>query len=221
MEIDELKAAWQTLDARLERQADLQWLALRDERVTRARARLWPLRAGLTLQIVIAMACVVFGVSAWTSDGATTRTIAEGILMHAYGVVSIICAGVVLARLHNLNWSGPVLGIQKQLAGIRAFQNTSSMILGLAWWFLWIVWFDIACSLYTQVDLYGRAPAFFWLSGLIGVAGITVPWLAFRWLSRHPRLQGPVARWLDAGMRTSSLNRASDVLAEIEMFEKG
>jgi serine/threonine-protein kinase len=220
VEIDELKLAWQTLDARLERQTDLQWIALRDERVTRARARLWPLRTGLMLQILVALACIAYGVTAWTGDGASLRTVAEGAILHVYGIVSIICAGVVFARLHRVTWSAPVVGIQKQLADIQRFQSAASLTLGLAWWFLWIVWFDVSCSMFTPVDLYARAPAFFWISALIGVAGIAVPWLAYHWFSRHPKYRERAARLLHASAGSSSLSRAGALLAEIERFEK-
>ena len=220
MEIDELKLAWQTLGARIERQADLHWLTLRDQRVARARGRLWPLRAGLTLQILVALACIAYGVSAWTSDGASVRTFIEGVVLHVYGIVSIICAGVTFARLHRVEWSAAVLDIQKQLAGIRRFQSAASLVLGLSWWFLWIVWFDLACSMFTPVDLYARAPAFFWMSGLIGVAGIVVPWLVFRWFSRQPRFRERAERWLHASAGSSSLTRAGEALAEIEQFER-
>ena len=220
MEINQLKLAWQTLDARIERQADLQWLALRDQRVTQARARLWPLRAGLTLQILVALACIAYGVTAWSGDGASPRTVAEGAILHVYGVVSIICAGVVFARLHGVEWSAPVLGIQKQLADIQRFQSAASLALGLAWWFLWILWFDVSCSMFTQADLYARAPSFFWISALICVAGITVPWLAYRWFSRHPKYRERAVRLLHASAGSSSLSRAGALLAEIERFEK-
>jgi hypothetical protein len=220
MELDELKNVWQTLNAQIERQADLQWLALRDERASRARARLWPLSAGLTLQILVGIACIAFGVAGWTSEGALLRTVAEGVLLHLYGIVSIICAGVVFARLHRVDWSAPVVGIQKQLADVGRFQNAASLVLGLAWWFLWIVWFDISCALFAQTDLYARVPAFFSISALIGVAGIAVPWLAYRWFASHPKYRQRAAWLLQASAGGSSLGKASALLAEIERFEK-
>jgi hypothetical protein len=220
MELDELKTAWQTISAQIERQADLQWFTLRDERASRARARLWPLRAGLTLQVLIGIACIVYGVAAWTSADALLRTIVEGVILHVYGVVSIICAGVVFALLRRVDWSAPVVGIQKQLADIGRFQSAASLVLGLAWWLLWIVWFDVACALFAQADLYARAPAFFWISALIGMAGIFVPWLAYRWFSNHPKFRERAARLLQASTGGSSLGRASALLAQIERFEK-
>lgn len=220
MELDELKNVWQILNAQIERQADLQWLALRDARAARARARLWPLRAGLALQSLVGIACIAYGVAAWTSEGALLRTIVEGVILHGYGIASIVCAGIAFARLHRVQWSAPVLGIQKQLAGIQRFQNAASLTLGLAWWFLWIVWFDVTCALYAQADLYARAPAFFWIGTLIGAAGIAVPWLAYRWFSNHPKYRERAAWLLQASAGNSSLSRASALLAEIERFEK-
>jgi hypothetical protein len=220
MELDELKTAWQAMNAHIERQADLQWLALRDERASRARARLWPLRASLTLQILVAIACVAYGVAAWTSEGAVLRTVVEGVILHVYGVTSIICAGVVFARLQRVDWSAPVVGIQKQLADVGRFQTASSLVLGQAWWFLWIVWFDVSCALFAQADLYARAPAFFWISALIGVVGIAVPWLAYRRFASHPTNHQRATWLLQASAGGGSLGRATALLAEIERFEK-
>ena len=123
---------------------------------------------------------------------------------------------------------GGAIGLNRHLhhkaTGLRTLSlvacSAASLVLGLAWWFLWIVWFDVSCALFAQADLYARAPAFFWISALIGMAGIAVPWLAYRWFSNHPKFRERAARLLQASTGGSSLGRASALLAQIERFEK-
>ena len=50
MELDELKAAWQVLGDRLERQEAIQWQLLRDRKLDRVRASVRPLVWGQALQ---------------------------------------------------------------------------------------------------------------------------------------------------------------------------
>ena len=53
MELDELKAAWQVLGDRLERQEAIQWQLLRDRKLDRVRASVRPLFWGQALQAML------------------------------------------------------------------------------------------------------------------------------------------------------------------------
>ena len=58
MELDELKAAWQVLGDRLERQEAIQWQLLRDRKLDRVRASVRPLFWGQARHSWVAISCI-------------------------------------------------------------------------------------------------------------------------------------------------------------------
>ena len=62
MELDDIKSAWQALDARLARQDALQLELLRGQKQAQARRNLRPLLVGMLLQAVLGIGLVLLGV---------------------------------------------------------------------------------------------------------------------------------------------------------------
>ena len=138
MEFDDMKAAWQTLDRRLEQQHALNLQLFRDSRADKARSGLRPLFWGQITQILFGVLMILLGVSVWSSHREVTHLLISGIIVHVYGVVAIVLAGVTLGMIQRLDYSAPVLTIQKQLAQLRSFYIRNGMIVGLSWWVFWI-----------------------------------------------------------------------------------
>ena len=121
MELDDFKSAWQTLDRRLQIDNELKLHALRERTLDKARGSLRPLFLGQVVQILLGIPFILLATLLWISQPAHASSIVAGVLVQAYGVLAIIAAGVVLGQLGNLDYSQPVLGIQKQL--LRAQLN--------------------------------------------------------------------------------------------------
>ena len=66
MELDDIKSAWQALDARLARQDALQLELLRGQKQAQARRNLRPLLFGMALQAVLGIGLVLLGVG-WSA----------------------------------------------------------------------------------------------------------------------------------------------------------
>src|SRR5690606_12435363 len=90
MELDDLKSAWQSLDARLERQYVLDRQLLWDHRIEGARRHLRPLWWGQSAQMLFGLACVLLGASCWNMHGDQWPFLLAGITLHVYGVATMI-----------------------------------------------------------------------------------------------------------------------------------
>src|SRR5690606_25185613 len=93
---------------------------LRERTLAKTRSSLRPLFWGQIAQILlIGVPAILLAVLLWMSKPAFASVIVAGVALHAYGVLTIIGAGVVLGQLARIDNSAPVVEIQKQLARTR------------------------------------------------------------------------------------------------------
>lgn len=217
MELDDIKSAWQTLDRRLQLDNSLKLHELRERKLDKARDSLRPLFWGQVTQILFGIPFVLLAALLWTTQPAHVSSIVAGVLVHAYGVLTIASAGVVLAQLGKLDYSMPVLDIQKQLLRTRTLYIRSGMLAGLPWWLLWIAILQVFTGL-GDVDLLAKAPSLVWISYGIGIAGLLATWWFHRWARRPERAE--FGRKMDDSLTGGSLRRALAQLDELQRFER-
>ena len=217
MELDDFKSAWKALDQRLERESAIQLQLLRDRRLDRARTSLRPLYIGQILQMFWGLAFIVLAAVLWSTRPEAAAVIAAGVVVHAYGVVSIIAAGLVLGGISRVDYAAPVLELQRRLARVRRAYIVSGMVAGLPWWFLWAPLLIVLVGL-TGVDLYARTPATVWSGLAVGAIGLVATAWFHRW-SRHPS-RPRLARAMDDAVTGSSLRKAQAQLDELQRFER-
>ncbi|MDE2407723.1 MAG: serine/threonine protein kinase [Xanthomonadaceae bacterium] len=217
MELDDFKSAWAALDRRLQLDNTLKLHALRERALDKARGSLRPLFWGQVVQILFGIPFILLASLLWMSQPAHASSIVAGVLVQAYGVLLIVAAGVVLGQLGNLDYSQPVLGIQKQLLRARTLYIRSGMVAGLPWWFLWVAILQVLAGL-TDVDLLANAPALVWLGYGIGAAGLFATWWFHRWARRPERAE--FGRKIDDALSGGSLRRALAQLDELQHFER-
>ncbi|HTA65936.1 MAG TPA: serine/threonine protein kinase [Xanthomonadaceae bacterium] len=217
MELDDMKAAWQTLDQRLDRQAALNFLVFKESKLDRMMRGLRPLVVGQVLQMLFGAAFVLLAVSFWPHYVGIPHLLIAGIVLQVYGVALIAFGGITLGFIGRIDHSSPVLAIQQQFASLRRFYIRTGLGLGLAWWFLWIPLMMVLIGL-AGVDLYAHAPSVVWWGIATGVAGLLLTWIFHRW-SRHPSRPN-VARAVDESLAGSSLTKAQRLLDEIAQFER-
>jgi hypothetical protein len=217
MELDDLKLAWQTLDRRLQEQNALGRQLLAGNRLDRARAQLRPLYLGQILQIVGGAALALLAAPFWIGHRDVPHLLIAGLTVHAYAIAMIVVAARTLYLLRCVDYSAPVLAIQKQLATLRDVHVRNGLIVGLAWWWLWIPLLMMALMGAFGADLYARAPSVVVIGGAISMVGLAATWWLLRWARdpRRPRL----ARFVEDGVTGTSLRRAQTSLADIVAFE--
>lgn len=216
IDLDDFKQAWQRLDARLAQQNALALQAFRDRRVQTMRRRLWPLYGGQLLQMVFGIAMVVFGVYGWRRNLGAPHLVVAGVAAQVYGIAAAAVAGQTMSRIRGLDYAAPVVALQRQLAELRAWHVRSGILLGQAWWFLWMPWLMIVAAA-LGVDVWQRAPRVLIAGTIVGVIGV-IAFEAAAALSARPGWT-----WLavlnDDAMAGASLRRAQAVLDEIARFE--
>lgn len=215
MELDDFKSAWQALDRRLQLDNSLQLHALRERSLDKTRNHLRPLFWGQLVQILFGIPFLVLASLLWMRGPAHASVIIAGVLVHAYGVLTIIGAGVVLGQIGKIDYSRPVLDIQRQLLGARSLYIRSGMVGGLPWWFLWVSILQVLAGL-GGVDLLAQAPALVWSGYGIGLVGLLATWWFHRWARRPERAE--FGRKMDDSLTGGSLRKALAQLDELQRF---
>jgi len=213
MELDDLKQAWAALDRRLARQESLRLHLFRSDRLDKARRGLRPLFWGQIVQILFGAGMIVLGVALWTSHRDTWALLVTGLIIHAYGVITIICSGLVLGYMSQIDYAAPVLAIQQRFGTLRRVYALTSAVVNLPWWLMWL-FVMIAILGLVGVDMYAAAPVFVWTCMATGVAGLLGTWAWYRW--RHARTG--VRHGYDEAC--GSLRRAQKLLDEVARFEQ-
>jgi len=218
MELDELKSAWQILDQRLETSNRLQLQAFRERKLDQLKRRLRPLFWGQVVQMVLGALVLLSAIGFWAGHRHEWPMLLSGIVVHAYGVVMIMTAGITLGRMGAIDHAAPVMALQKQLAALRRFYIRSGLWAGLPWWFLWMPIMAILVNSATGINLYTRAPSVFVFGTIIGLLGLAVTWLFHRWSNNpnHPHR----TRAVEDSLTGRSLRSAQAVLDEIAAFER-
>ncbi|MGV8942984.1 serine/threonine protein kinase [Thermomonas sp.] len=217
MELDDFKSAWQTLDQRLQLNNALKLHELRERSLAKTRSNLRPLFWGQIAQILlIGVPAILFAALLWMSKPAFVSVIVAGVALQAYGVLTVIAAGVVLGQLASIDYASPVVEIQKQLARTRTMYVRSGMICGLPWWFLWVPILMVLAGL-GDVSLLERAPLMVWGGLGVGVLGLLLTFQFHRW-ARHPN-RAHFGRVMEESLSGSSLHKAIAQLQEVQRFE--
>ena len=217
MDLEELRVAWQRLDARLREQEAFGLTAMRELRLTQARHGLRPLFWGQVAQVSIGVPVMMLGANHWIENLHVPHQLASGLIVHAYGLAMVVLGGIALGMIARIDYSAPVTTIQRQLARLRWLYVRSSMVLGLSWWLLWLPFMMVLLGL-VATELFASEP--WWLVGnvVVGVLGLLATWAFHRW-SHHPS-RAALAQKLDDGAAGSSLTKTRALLDELARFER-
>jgi len=116
MELDDLKNAWQSLDQRLAAQQALTLSLVRNDKLGRARSALRPLFVSQWIKLAVGIAVCFLFAPFWVAHRHTLHLMVPGLLLHVFGVMYIIDAVRELGLLGGVDYTQPVLTIQKRLA---------------------------------------------------------------------------------------------------------
>jgi serine/threonine-protein kinase len=180
MDIDDLKSTWQALDRHMQQQSALNLHLFLERKLDKARSGLRRLYWGKIVQILFGDALIYFGIMAAIGHRADPPLLACSLFMLAYGVLTVVFGGVSLGRIASIDYTAPVVEIQKRVDTLRRTHVLANWCLGLPWWFLWIAIFVLEVKANVGVDLFVAAPGFIAISGAIGVAGFIASVWYFR-----------------------------------------
>jgi hypothetical protein len=217
MELDELKHAWNALGRRLDRQQALDLELLREVRVEKARRGLRPLVIGQWLQALLGVGLVVLGVACWTRNTEVAGLLSAGILVHAFGLLHVVFAGITLGLATTIDYGAPVLRIQARLARLLRVQGLNAAACGMPWWVMWLP-VVVAVAGLSDAPPRGATPAWMWGSLAVGVAGLAGTWLYARFRAQRPAGVGDSHCAADG---TDAIRRGQRLLDDLARFERG
>jgi hypothetical protein len=216
MELEEMKATWLQMDRVLQKQDEQIMKIEVDRQLGRARRGLRPLFWGQVCQMLVAIGLMILAANYWTENRDVWYRLASGIVVHVYAVITVVLAGITISRIVKIDYSSPVVVIQKQLAKLRSFYILSGMLTGLPWWLLWMPVMAVIFGLLGS-DLFANSPGLVLWCTVGGVVGLIGTLLFHRW-AHQPKRSG-LGRRLDINAAGGSLAKAQKALREIQQFE--
>ena len=215
MELDDFKQAWLVLDRRLEQQKALNLQVFRDGRLNKLRRGLRPLVWGQAVQMVIGALGLLLFAPIWIAQRDIVSVVLAGVTVHVYCIGLIAFGAVIQSQVARLDYSAPVLVIQRQLLKLRkTYSIGGALVVGLPWWFLTA---PILVVL-TRGAIMLNAPSVIWSQLAIGVVGLIATFWFHRW-SRQPQ-RAEFGRKLDDSTAGGSIRRAQAAIDELARFEQ-
>ena len=215
MELDELKASWQSLDRRVDFLTAINRRLLTETISRKARLRLVPVFVGSVMNIIIGgLFAVVWG-SFWSAHLGIPAVAIAGIALHVASIGIIVIGAVRLALVLRIDYTKPVLAIQRSLATLQEFEARSFHAVWFSCWVLIPAAMIAIVMEFAGVDLWERASGFILANFVVCLAGGLAPPLLHFWARRRG---GRLAARIDNFLLSHSIARAKTVVAELDQF---
>jgi hypothetical protein len=217
MELDDFRQAWQSLDLRLEQQQGISLQLFKDGKLDKTRRGLRPLKLGQGVQILVGAMLMLLAAPFWVQHRDTPHLLIYGLLVHGYGLMSILFAARTLYLINRVDYAAPVLAIQKQLGELRAWCIRGSLWFGAVWCLFWIPLL-LLFFYWLGADVWVGAPLVVYALIASGFACLGLACGLLRW-SRHSR-RSRLAKYLEDSFAGFSIRRAQAHLDEVARFTK-
>jgi len=136
---------------------------------------------------------------------------------NVYGLLLIVLGARTIHLINRIDYSAPIVTIQKQLARLRGFYIRCGMTIGIAWWLLWIPFMTMVLG-FAGVDVIRSAPGMVVAGTLGGIAGLLLTLWFHHWSRRRDRPR--LARFMNESVTGTSLLSAQAFIDELAEFEK-
>lgn len=220
MRLDDLERAWTAHGAALERSLALDERILRELLLRRARFALGPFVLFRALEVALGLLALLVLAPVLLAHRTEPRYLLVGgaVLLFALGL-TIQCAGL-LARTLQLDASGPVLAIQRQVEHLKRCESRATKWALLGGVFLWLPGLLLLVEVPTGIPALGRVELAFLLGNLgLGLVVLVVGQVWSRRVVERPDLS-PLARRVVDALASGSLHSAARHLDELARFER-
>lgn len=216
MELDEFRQQWQEMDRKLDRSIALNLRLLTEKRTRRSKLRLVPMLLLQPVQIVIGLALTIFFARFWAANLDALPLVISGVFLHALSVGLIIDAVVRTLLIVRINYSAPVVKIQRYLALLRRWEIRSFKWGWVAVWLAPSALLLVGAKLSANLNLWSVAPRVIIYTAIGSVVGVGLSYLFDLWARRSPRL-GAAMNSMYVGY---SIAGAQGALDEIDEFAR-
>ena len=216
MELDEFKQQWQEMDRKLDRSIALNLRLLTEKRTRRTKLRLVPMLLLQPVQMVVGLAMTIFFARFWWANLGTWPLVISGVFLHALSVGLVIDAVMRTVLIVQINYSAPVVKIQRCLALLRRWEIRSFKWSWIAIWLAPPALLLVGAKLATTLNLWSVAPRAVIYTAIGSVVGVALSYLLNVWARRSPRLGAA----MDSMYVGYSIAGAQASLDEIDEFAR-
>jgi len=169
------------------------------------------------MQIIAGACLMLLFAPFWVAHRDSFHLMLYGLLMHAYGLMFVLSAARNLYLQGQIDYSAPVLEIQRRLTVLRMWRLKEALLYGITGCFIWIPLVLVVFE-WLGADVWLNAPSVVWGFIASGVACLALMCGIVRW-SRSPGRER-----LRASLENSSVGRSvhnvQSMLEEILRFEQ-
>lgn len=185
MELDDLKLQWQALDRKLESTLSLERQVLGALRAQTSRRSLRLLWMFQPVQIVLGVALAMYFGRFWSTNLASPALWISGVVLHALSIALVVDAAVRISLIRRIDYSAPVMTIQRDLAKLRYWEVRSFK---WAWVLVWVAipaMLVVAAKQGADVDLARVWPSAIWWTAAGSCIGVALSYAFDRWARRR------------------------------------
>lgn len=221
MELDDMKAAWRELERRVEAVTAAQVATAAELTLERTRSELRRFARLPLLELVSgALLSLLLG-SFLASHVGELRFAVPGAALLVGSIWTVAVSIRQLAALRHIDYAGPVVAIQRELAALRALRLRTSRWMLLLAPVVWTPLAIVAAEGLIGLDLY-REPGPLWLASNLAfgvAASAMMVWISPRVARRWP--DSPFLRSLADDLAGHSLVAAVRIVDRIDDFDRG
>ncbi|MBK9090849.1 MAG: hypothetical protein IPL90_18125 [Holophagales bacterium] len=220
MELDDLKRRWEDQDKKLDASLRLNTRLLNESVLARTDTALQRSSRLLWFELALSVVAVLWTGSFLAKHISEPRFLIPGVGLHLF-VIALILAGVrQLVAIRTLDYSAPIVVIQKRLESLRVERVRATKLTLLCSPLIWTAVLVVVPKGLFGVDVYAIFGAAYLLANLLlGLLVILLAvWISKRYAARMER--SPLAQRLMRNLAGHSLNAAVDFLSSVSRFEE-
>lgn len=220
VELDELKGQWAEYGRKLDASIHLSNQVLRENRMIRLGSNLkWAFR-GVLLEQLMSIPALAFLAIFIRNHISEPRYVIPAAVLDLFAIYSVISCGWQMGTLSNIDYSQPVVAIQKKIQKVKLVRLATVKWGFLLWPVLWIpftiVFFRGIFGIDGYVMFRGSRLA---IDLAVGAAISGLLYLASKRLAGRVN-RSPVARRILDELAGRNLSKATKFLGELTAFEK-
>jgi hypothetical protein len=218
MNLDDMKQLWEAQDEKLDTLLRLNTRLLQAPVLGKAESALRRLSFLLGIELLLNVLVALWLGSFLWDHAAEPRFLLPAAVLHL-GVIALLAACIrQLVAIGSLDYSAPIVEIQKRMEALRAQRIRATMLTFLGAPLLWTPLLIVGLKGLLGLDAYAILSARYLIANaLFGLAVIPlVVWIARRYADRMGR--SPLVQRLLRDIAGTNLNAAAGFLSRIERF---
>ncbi len=220
MNLDDMKQLWEAQDRKLDASIRLNTRLLQMPVLNKAETALGRLSVLLWIELLLGLGLAILLGSFGADHVAEARFLIPSVVLHLSVILLMIDGGYQLFAIRSLDYSAPIVEIQKRLGSLRIQRIRATQLTFLFAPLLWVPLLVVSLKGLLGLDAYAIFSSGWLVANvLFGLAVIPLAlWISRRYADRMDR--SPFVQSLMRDLAGYNLNAAVGFLGSLELFEK-